>query len=150
MLNVTGDCVEVHITNLAEPACERLVRPVDPDHVQYLTDEMRKSAELFIVLAGMVDEEVDLDQLKEPNCGTDVEVLGGNHTRIALQYLHSSNHLHKETVKVRVYKDLTDAEALSIGYLHNKQAEKSKKMTFMDETRLVKVKCKFRQDCSLW
>ena len=117
------------------------MRPVDPDHVKFLTDELRQSADLFVMLAGLVHDTVELDELKEPHCGVDVEVLGGNHTRIALQYLLSSGHLQKECVKVRIYKDLTNDEALSVGYLHNKKAEKSKKMTFMDETRLVKVKC---------
>ena len=136
---ISGDCVEVHISNLIEPAASRLVRPVDPDHVRVLTEEFRRSSSQFVVLAGHVDDGIDTNILREPDCGVSVETLGGNHTRIALQYLNSANQLQNGMVKVCLYQGLSDDEALEVGFLHNKQAELSKKMSFMDQARLIKV-----------
>ena len=58
----------VHITDLAEPEAAKLVRSVDPDHVKFLTDELRQSSDLFI-MAGLDHEEVELEELKEPLWG---------------------------------------------------------------------------------
>ena len=46
-------------------------------------------------------------------------------------------------VRGRVYLELTDDEALEIGFMHNKETELSKKMSFMDQARLIKVSPKF-------
>lgn len=140
----SGDCIDVHISNLIEPSPRRLVRPVDSEHVQFLTEEFKSNSTSFVILAGFVEDDCDIPCLKEPDCGTEVEVIGGNHSRIALQYLLASGHLTEETVRVKLYSGLTDDEALGVGVLHNSQAQKSKKMTFMDVSRLIRDKLK---DC---
>ena len=107
-----------------------------------LTEEFRKSSSQFVMLAGLIKDEdmpIDLETLKAADCGLEVETLGGNHTRIALQYLHAAGQLENGVVKVRIYHGLTDDEALEVGFMHNKKAELSKKMSFMDQSRLIKV-----------
>ena len=95
------------------------------------------------MIAGLVkDEDVLIETLKEADCVLDVEILGANQARIALQYLHAAVQLENGVVKGRVYHELTDNEALEIGFMHNKEAELSK-MSFMDQARLIKVSKKF-------
>ena len=130
----------MHLSNLVEPAPERLVRPVNSDHVQFLTEEFRKNSTSFVMLAGLVGEECELTTLAEPDCGIEVETIGGNHSRIALQYLMASGQLVEEKVKVKLYHGLTNDEALEIGVYHNAQAQKSKQMSFMDISRLIRDK----------
>ena len=134
----------MHISNLIEPSPRRLVRSVDSEHVQFLTEEFKTNSTSFVILAGFVENDCDVLSLREPDCGTEVEVIGGNHSRIALQYLLASGYLTEETVRVKLYSGLTDDEALEVGVFHNSQAQKSKKMTFMDVSRLIRDKLK---DC---
>ena len=64
-----------------------------------------------MTLAGLVGEECELTTLAEPDCGIKVETIGGNHSRIALQYLMASGQLVEEKVKVKLYHGLTSDEA---------------------------------------
>jgi hypothetical protein len=68
-----------------------------------------------------------------------VEVLGGNHTREALQSLHMKGSLTNSVVKVNLYRPLPVTAALAIGYQHNTLLqEKRKPMTFIDKVRLMR------------
>ena len=89
-----------------------------------LTEEFRKSSSQFVMLAGLIKDEdmpIDLETLKAADCGLEVETLGDNHTRIALQYLHAAGQLENGVVKVRIYHGLTDDEALEVGFMHNNE-----------------------------
>ena len=87
----------MHISNLIEPSLRRLVRSVDSEHVQFLTEEFKTNSTSFVILAGFVENDCDVLSLREPDCGTEVEVIGGNPSRIALQYLLASGYLTEET-----------------------------------------------------
>ncbi|KAH3773748.1 hypothetical protein DPMN_175116 [Dreissena polymorpha] len=64
----------------------------------------------------------------------EVKVLGGNHTRAAIESLFSSG-MMGGTVLVTLFENLTDEDALLIGVSHNQQDEEAKFMSFIDKTR---------------
>jgi len=88
----------------------------------------------FHLLAGLLTRG-DIEQADQPGACT-VEVLGGNHTRAALTCLFQQG-LHPGKVLVTIYKDLTDNEALKVGYHHNVTAELSRSMTFLEKVDIV-------------
>jgi hypothetical protein len=67
----------------------------------------------------------------------DVEILGGNHSRAALESLYSSG-LMDGTVMVTLYKVMSNEQALQIGVMHNLHDEDAMFMTFMEKVGVVK------------
>ena len=139
LFHPSGDCLDVHITNLVGPESSRMVRPVDSEHVETLKGVFMKKTTSFLVMAGLCDQDVDVTKLKKENM-YQIETIGGNHTRIALQSLLAAGQLAApdQLVKVKIYKDLSDTEALQVGYEHNQQALNAKQVTFMDVCRIIR------------
>ena len=94
---------------------------------------------VFLQNTGMVtDLAVEVTRLNLEGTGT-VEVLGGNHTREALQALHRKDMLSCSTVRVDLYKPLPRILALRLGYAHNTVLhEKNKPLSFIDKVRLMR------------
>lgn len=69
-----------------------------------------------------------------------VEVLGGNHTRAALQkILHSDECMQKEKyefVYMDIYQNLTKDQALFLAFKHNEIHEHSQELTFAEKSLL--------------
>ena len=98
---------------------------------------MSSPGQLHLLVGNVMEDITDVDALKES--GTyEVEVLGGNHTRAAIQNLRSKGLWSTSIVKMNVYRRLTTIEALQQGQLHNDVLNKSKKPTFMDNCRLIR------------
>jgi hypothetical protein len=81
---------------------------------------------------------VVLEDLVQPGAA-EIEVLGGNHTRLALQSLFDEGLLTSPIVKVNLYKALPRTEALAIGMQHNVILEEKKKpLSFVDKVKLMR------------
>ena len=133
---VSDQCVEVHVLNLVQPNQRRRAREMDTSHVKFLEESFLKSpGGEFNLLAGLLLKG-SLEQVGNEG-GATVEVIGGNHTRAALTSLYRRG-LRSPLVRVRLYGDLTDEEALHIGYNHNELATRSKKMSFTDKAEIVR------------
>ena len=141
LLLLTGDAVKVHISNLIEPVRSRLVRSIDESHVEVLKEELRQVGSSFCVVVGVCFtlDGHSIKELEKP-CDMKVAVIGGNHTRAALQDLVKEGELSKETISVKLYRDLSNTECLEIGFFHNKSLEKSRTMTFIEICKLMRKK----------
>ncbi|XP_060568788.1 uncharacterized protein LOC132727366, partial [Ruditapes philippinarum] len=130
--------VEVHIDNLIAPHPSRATRVLDHDHVGKLTESFSdNSCGQVVIFQGMLtDDMVTHSTLYQEGSGK-VEVLGGNHTREALQTLHRKGTLGYTTVKCNLFRPLPRIFALRIGYSHNMVLhEKVKPVSFMDKARM--------------
>lgn len=86
----------------------------------------------------MICNNVVPEDFRKPG-SVDVEVLGGNHTRLALQSLLEKGLLHSPYVKVNLYQPLPRTEALTLGYQHNFLLEEKKKpMSFVEKVKLMR------------
>ncbi|KAH3875564.1 hypothetical protein DPMN_038832 [Dreissena polymorpha] len=121
--------------NLILPHPSRAVRVINHDNVSFLTDSfISNPIGQIVMLVGMVGPEDDTSHLDRKG-GSKVEVLGGNHTREALQTLHARGTLDRETVQVKLYRELPQTTALSIiGFQHNAVLQEGRKpLTFLDK-----------------
>ena len=131
----------MHVSNLIEPVPSRLVRSLDQAHVEVLKEEMRQVGTSFCVVVGVYFtlDGHSIKELEKPS-NLKVEVKGGNHTRAALQDLPKEGELAKETISVKLYRDLSNTECFEIGFFQNKSLEKSKTMTFVEISKLMRKK----------
>jgi hypothetical protein len=115
------------------------VRDLDPVHVKELEEQFLKSRSLFCVLVGYIPtKRTNLSNLASPGSGQ-VETIGGNHTRQALQNLHKQGKcLHITHVNVNIYEALTNIEAMQLGFMHNEQHEHSKASSFEEKVKLFR------------
>ncbi|XP_053406064.1 uncharacterized protein LOC128559065 isoform X2 [Mercenaria mercenaria] len=131
---------DVHVNNLTAPHPSRATRMLHHDHVGSLTESFQDQdcGQLVILIGMLTSDQVQTDSLAEEDTAT-VEVLGGNHTRQALQSLFLKGLLTSHTVKVNLYKPLPLTAALAIGYQHNALLhERKRPLNFMDKVRLMR------------
>ncbi|XP_066294062.1 dentin sialophosphoprotein-like [Branchiostoma lanceolatum] len=130
---------KVPIDCLMEPAWMRLVRTADPQHVQTLKSAFLKSpGTTQTVLAGNIVGLSATDFDKNKMRSYRFEVLGGNHTRQALQEILETNPdaLKSTYVHMNVYCNLTEDLAKRVGIDHNKVTNNlnlSKPETYMEK-----------------
>ena len=133
---ITGTNIKVHIHNLREADENIKIRPINDEHVKELANAMMHSFDQFTTLVGLMDANVDVKNLHKPGAGS-VQVLGGNHTRAALEMIGDIEILRSEEqykfVKMDIYHNLTNKQALFIAYRHNDIHEQSKAMTFQEK-----------------
>ena len=130
----------MHVSNLIAPHPSRATRNIDYEHVGTLTNSFKEfdHGQLVIVVGMLTNEAIKLDNLHVEGTGN-IEVLGGNHTRQALQSLLQRGLLCEKTVKVNLYKPLPITAALAIGYQHNAVLhEKKRPLTFMDKVKIMR------------
>ncbi|XP_060590885.1 uncharacterized protein LOC132745896 [Ruditapes philippinarum] len=89
-------------------------------------------AEFNCMVGMVVNKPPTLDDFAFPGSST-VEVLGGNHSRVALQELNL-----QQCVTMVLYENLSDAQALTIGLEHNRTNENAKLMNFEDDVLLFR------------
>ena len=117
----SGKAMKVSLSNLIEPASKRRLRRVDREHVQSLKDSFTARPEVQTIFCGNITGGITKQSVREQAMRKNaikVEVIGGNHTRIALQELANEGKV-TEYVLCNVYLNLNDAEALKLGYDHN-------------------------------
>lgn len=131
-----GTNVKVHIGNLREAEEKMKIRPINDEHVEELANSMIHSFDQYTTLVGLVNVNCDVNKLDQPGTGT-VQVLGGNHTRAALEIIHEMDVLRTEAkykfVKMDLYRNLTNEQALFIAFRHNDIHEHSRAMTFQEK-----------------
>jgi hypothetical protein len=113
---------------------------VDYEHVSLLEKLFSEQDMGQVVLhVGMVKtSNQDLKALRTEGAET-LEMLGGNHSRLALQSLLRKGILQSALVKVNVYKPLGLVEALAIRMQHNLvMQEKRKAVSFMDKVKWMR------------
>ena len=118
----TGSFVKVHVQNLCEPSAGILYRNADKAHVAKLKKELKERPDSrFTMMVGCTSDTEDLTKLEVPGGGR-VEVLGGNHTRIALQELAADPALGSrfQHWNVQLYRTLPETLALKVSYDHNR------------------------------
>ncbi|CAG2199096.1 unnamed protein product [Mytilus edulis] len=130
--HLVGKNLLVHVSNLVEPAPERKVRDIDYDHLRRLEEEYMKSGNVFTVLVGFVNSLEYIEELQQPGKGP-VEVLGGNHTRQALLNLEKNI-----CVPMNIYFNISNVQALKLGWLHNEIHSSSKVTTFEEQVILFR------------
>ena len=136
--NIAGDWLSIPIKNLHQPAETRLTRKPDSAHVKLLVQTMRGKDQvnpLIVNIPNMEKSEVLLSQATKGLYH--LEVIGGNHTRLAFQQLNEESQQFA-TARVRLYAGLTDQQALWLGYQHNQQHEHSRKTTFVENVLLFR------------
>ncbi|XP_078573385.1 uncharacterized protein LOC144860143 [Branchiostoma floridae x Branchiostoma japonicum] len=127
---------DIPIHQLVEPSWTRLVRVADPDHVQKLkTLFLRSPGQTPTVLVGNIPGVSPADFSVETIKRHEVEVLGGNHTRMALQEIlrEDPDALHVREVHMNLFCNVPDDMAKRIGLDHNNNMNYSKEMTFIDK-----------------
>lgn len=127
----------MHIENLVSPTRDRMVRAVDYSHVSFLEKSFQAGFTQIHLLIGVVALDTNVKNLIKPGVAK-VEVIGGNHTRLALQSLNSKGLLSNPLVKLNLYSQLTLTECLSVGVKHNEVLLSSKEMTFIDKVKLIR------------
>ena len=132
-------CVPVHILNIIPPESSRKVRDLDKDHVEKLKGEFQRYRSPFLMLAGHVAEDIDLDTLKQESDLPTVEVIGGQHTCAALKELHDEGMESCSVVYMNIFKGLSDTEAIEIGFHHNEMVKLGKPLEFMDLVKLLRL-----------
>lgn len=106
--------------------------------------KLLETPQLFSVLIGNVCSEnnANIDKIQEDGFPF-VEVLGGNHTRQALQNLANKEGAVRK-VCVDLYENLTPSEAIFLGLKHNSIHECSRQTSFVE---LVQLFRKLLQEC---
>jgi len=118
---------------LCQPATERLFRVADADHVSNLGKAIHDSKLGLIspLICHIPDPQTNNVTRKKLEDGIFIlEVIGGNHTRIALQ----QGSVHK-TCAIKLYSNLEDPQALYLAHEHNKAHESVKTTSFEDYAR---------------
>ena len=131
---ISGENVKVHITNLTEPDAFLQIRTLNEDHVSNMAAKIERSYDPFTILIGILDDNCNVADLERPD-QTKIQVLGGNHTRAALQLLHERGSTRDDTKYVRMdlYHGLTNQQALFLAYSHNEMHEHSRQMSFEEK-----------------
>lgn len=131
---------DVHVNNLTAPHPSRITRVLHHDHVDTLMDSFQENdcGQLVILVGMLTSEGINVATLKDEG-STSIEVLGGNHTREALQSLYLKGVHTCKTVKVNLYNPHTTTAALAIGYQHNAILHEAKRpLCFVDKVRLMR------------
>ena len=123
--------------NLISPDSKRLIRELSYQHVDFLEKSFQQNAGQIHLPVGLLGKEINPQALKESGT-TKLEVIGGNHSRVALQSLLKKGLLTSPLVKVKMYRDLTDIEALQTGVQHNEVLKKSRELSFMEKVKLIR------------
>lgn len=116
-----------------QPAKERLFRPPDDSHIEELKESFRKnSVGVIAPLIAHIPNTLPNDVIKDGISTGQyfLEVIGGNHTRIALQDICAEMGIHKCTVKI--YGNLSDSQALFLAHEHNLMHNVTKYTSFKD------------------
>lgn len=130
MLLFLGNCVQTSLFNLIAPAPTREVREVDKKHVAILKTLLKKN-QCFTIFLGnipLTNYVFNVAALAEDN-SCQIETIGGNHTRIALQELLSEGFEIPKLVQCKLYKGLPDDIALCLAYEHNEGNTSGKPMS---------------------
>lgn len=125
-----GNCVQTSLFNLIAPAPTREVREVDKKHVAILKTLLKKN-QCFTIFLGnipLTNYVFNVAALAEDN-SCQIETIGGNHTRIALQELLSEGFEIPKIVQCKLYKGLPDDIALCLAYEHNEGNTSGKPMS---------------------
>ena len=127
---------EVELQQLVEPEWARLYRVVDHDHVKTLKKEFLKNPggcfTMMVVHADVQRKDFDIGKISQYK----LEVLGGNHSRVALQQIIEEELPcvgEKYTTRMaKIYCGLNMEEARRIARDHNHIHAFGKEDTFMD------------------
>ena len=128
----------MHIDNIIVPDQARKVRDLDPEHVKKLKAEFRQYRSPFLMFAGHVPKNVDIDSLKQPSEKPMVEVIGGQHTCAAFRELYEEGVEDCSLVNMNIFTGLTNMEALEIGFQHNEMIKLGKPLGFIDFVKMLR------------
>lgn len=104
---------------MTAPHPARCLRQIDRKHVDSLKAAFRKRPENNIIFFGnILKDDFDI-RLLGTSGYVNVETIGGNHSRVALQELLEEGINMSPTVYMTIYKGLCDTEALKLGFDHN-------------------------------
>lgn len=127
------------MSNLIAPSDDIQVRSLDDKHVENVYSNIKRAHGHYTTLIGVLKTEVEnIEALQHPHTA-EIEVIGGNHTRAALQKLQLEGHIEENyCVLVNVYRKLTVAQTLHLGFMHNEMHESSRKMSFQEKVILFR------------
>ncbi|XP_071509577.1 uncharacterized protein [Diadema antillarum] len=130
--------IEVPITLLSSPPQQRLVRQLNQTHVEELKVSLQKHGVVFNNLTVHIPNHLPshINKCDVIAGHYTLETIGGNHTREAIAKLKEQF----VSVPVIVYAGLTNAQALMVGYEHNRLHLNSRAMTFEEDVSLFRRK----------
>lgn len=137
LLHISTDGIyKIRVGCFKEPPRERLLRPSQKPQVDKLVEEIskRKSLRTPLIchLPNIRKENVDERKIGCLEGLDEIEVLGGNHRRAALQELHSQNpdELHYSCWPAVIYCSLSNEQALKLAIDSNIAEEVALPMGF--------------------
>ncbi|XP_071500358.1 uncharacterized protein [Diadema antillarum] len=134
-----ANLLEIPVSLLSTPPKQRLVRTKNDAHVQELICSFKRldgNIPVPTIVAHIPNTLPKYISASDVLKGIHtLEVLGGNHTFEALQFLQ-----YTKNVPVAVYAGLTNDEALHLAYEHNSVHQHSRSMTFIEEVCLFRKK----------
>lgn len=138
---ISGDNVKVPVSSLHAPEASRLFRMAEESHVEEIKKGLVASnvtlgGPLICHVPGIDPAVITKDVLE--NGVYLLEVLGGNHTRVALQQLAEED-ARFTSWEVKVYANLCDTQALYLAHEHNRLHELGKHTSFEDYIRFFRV-----------
>lgn len=139
--NFTADSLKIKVDLLEPPEKSTMCRPLDLSHVEDMKMAIKNNPTKCTILIGCVNN-ATVAQITSGAVG--VEVIGGNHTREAVQQLRRDACTPAELKKAiefwpcKVYTGLSIKEKLHLGVAHNDLHTNSKNMQFPDHCFLFR------------
>ena len=137
--------MEVSVNCLVAPSPEHSFRDVNTEFVRILEEEIETNPHSqFTLMACCLNKDVNITEVAEGK--HQLQVIGGNHSRIALQSLHLKypDRPAYQKCTIKLYINLTDQECLRVGYIHNKIHNFALTSSFEDLTKLFQRHLKFK------
>ena len=97
------------------------MRPLDKSRLNTIVEKLTNDHNLYTTFVVLIDEKCNITTLKTPG-KYKVQVIGGNHTRAALQ----SPRTDDEDIRV-----LSVEQSLYVAYMNNEMHETSRRMTLL-------------------
>ena len=130
----------IHVSDLEEAPENYRVRSLDLTHKDRIKASLRhmdaQNTILCLNVLGCTRQEAE--EKVGIKGALRYQVIGGNHTRAAIQDLHLEGDSRFETWMADVYWNLSPEEALRGGFNHNSVAGSNKAMTFAEEVGLFR------------
>lgn len=149
MHSVNGEFIPTG--ELCEPTLSALCRPLDPSHVVKLKEAIR--IDPILTHSIMLGHTEDTDVTRIKNGTAKVEIIGGNHTRQAIQELLADDSLPASLKQklakwpCKVYNGLHPRQKLYLAIQHNTANENIKLMLYEDVCFLMRQE--WHKTCAL-
>ena len=112
------------------------MRDLNTKHVHYLEKSYAEcqGADFVVHVGHLISGDIE-KVATEGSCI--IETIGGNHSRAAVKLLYQKG-ARDPFLTMTIYHQLTDFEAMRLGFHHNAIPGRNRKLTFVEKVHLVK------------